>query len=480
MPFLNSIRKQAHFLILMLVLILALACSQSPQSVKPLPTIPQAFSDSGDTPLEEKWWMAFNDAGLNAIMEQALAENFSLRAAWDRLEQARQTAIKAGAALLPSLDGTGSAGRSRTVTDPDHNPSPSKNPRVDYSNHFSLGLAASYEVDLWGRLRAAQSAAGLDVQATREDLDAAAISLTARIAETWFLLIEKKVELAILDEQYKTNKKQLNLIDLKFRRGKADASDVLQQEQVTEGVRGDRILVMSTIEVLENTLAILAGVAPGELEYTVPEKLPDPPAMPDTGIPAEWLRHRPDLRAAELRVLAADHRVHEAFANRFPRISLTASASTSSDRYQDLFDNWVASIAANLVAPLFDAGLRKAEVARTRAVVSQHLNEYSQASLEAIKEVEDALTQERRQAEYLESLGRQLQFSKDASDRILDNYIGGSADFNRYLTALLAWQRLQVNYLRGRNTLITYRIDLYRALAGSWPMQEPVAQEISE
>ena len=445
------------------------ACARQSVSVQSPVALPGQFSAGGQAVMPQKWWTAFGDSGLNSLVEEALKGNFSLRVAWDRLDQSRAAAAASGAPLWPSLDG--SAGASRTVQ------RSNVTPRT-YTTAYSLGLAASYEVDLWGRVRSAYDAARLDASAGSEDVHAAAITLTAELAGTWYQLIEGRGQLELLGEQVATNEKYLELITLRFRRGQASATDVLQQRQLVEQTRGQRVLVESALKVLEHQLSVLLGRSPGTMTPDVPEALPSLPPLPETGLPAEWVRRRPDVRAAELRVRAADRRVGQAVADQFPRLGLAVGAETSAEQIRNLFDNWLASLAANLAAPLFDGGRRRAEVERTRAVLSEQLNAYGHVVVTSLKEVEDALAQEAKQAEYVASLQKQLGLSRESMDQTLDNYTKGTVDFTRYLTTLLAHQRLQRTFLQAERQLVLFRIDLYRALAGSWALPRPVRAEM--
>jgi len=447
------------------VMVVALpSCGRKATDVRPPVALPVAFSSAGSAAMPDRWWTAFGDTQLDALVAEALAGNFTLRVAWDRLDQARAVANIAEAPLRPTLDGTAEASRAVQRT-----PALGQN----YTTDLSLGLLAGYEVDLWGRIRSTVDAARLDVAASASDLQAAAITLAAEVAHTWVALIEQHAQRRILAEQLATNERYLDVITLRFRRGQVSAADMLQQRQLVESTRGEARLVESTIAVLANRLAVLLGRPPGTLTVTAPESLPALPPTPATGLPADWIRRRPDVAAAERRVEAADRRLAAAIADQFPRLGLTVSANTSAEQVRDLFDNWLASLAANLTAPLFDGGRRAAEVQRTRAVVSERLNTYGKVVLESLEEVEDALAQEAKQAAYVASLTRQLELAKDATDRVRDQYTLTGTDFVRYLTTLLNYQRLQRTTLLAERELVAFRIDLYRALAGGWPMERP-------
>ena len=434
-------------------------CLWAPQPVDPPVELPAAFSAVGEAPATDRWWQGFGDEVLDGLVDEALAGNFDFLAVWDRLDQARAVAARAGAPLWPSLEGR--AGALREVV---------RTPQAGrvYDTDWSLGLLAGYEVDLWGRLRATHGAALLDVAAGEQDLQAAAISLAAAVARTWYLLVETRAQLELLQEQLQVNQQYLDVITMQFRKGRADATDVLQQRQLVERTRGDLVRLQSDLTVVEHELAVLVGRVPGTLETPAAAALPELPPLPDPGVPVEWVRRRPDVAAAELRVQAADARLAAAIADQFPRLGLSVSATTSAERARDLFDSWIASLAANLTAPLFQGGRLRAEVDRTRAVAAEQLHDYGQTVLVSLAEVENALTRETRQEQYVRSLAEQLVLARQAKDQTLENYTKGTTDFLRYLTALQSYQGLQRQLLAARLDLVLFRIDLYRALAGGW------------
>lgn len=444
------------------------ACQTTTQDYQPPVTVPAAFSTTGESALPEKWWLSFDDPVLDRLVEQALSGNLTVRAAWDRLAQAEATAKKAGADLYPTLDGEAgvSGSRQRASTT-------SGRKEISNDTNLSLGLSSSYEIDLWGEIRSTRDAAQYDLSASREDVRTAAITLSAEIAATWYQLVEKYGQIDLLQSQVETNEQVLDLTTLRFQRGQVSATDVLQQQQLVESSRGSMIVAQSQARVLEHRLAVLLGRSPTEIEVPRINALATLPALPDAGLPADLVRRRPDIRKAHFAVLAADRRTAAAVADRFPRLTLNASLSTSGDYLRDLFSNWIGTLAANLAAPLFDAGLRKAEVERTRAVTAEALNDYGQTVLEALQEVEDALVQERHQRRYLDSLEKQIELSDRSLERIRDTYINGGADYLKVLDALLTNQSLERTHLEAQRTLIEYRIDLCKAIGGGWEMDDP-------
>ena len=453
---------------LLLALVALPSCTPEAVRVQSPARVPGAFSSSGTATLPAQWWTAMDDESLARLVEEALRGNFSIRQAWDRLDQARALAEQADAPLLPAVDGTAGASRTGLRAEPA--------PRI-YTTEYAFGLSASYEVDLWGRVRSTSDAARLDAYASTQDLQAAAVTLTGSLADVWYQLIETQGQLRLLDEQIATNEKYLDLIATRFGQGLVEASDVLQQKELVEQTRGQRVLVERAVAVLEHQLAVLLGRPPQALETDVPALLPTLPPLPDTGVPAALVQRRPDVVAAALRVQAADRRVAAAVADQFPRLSLTTSGEVSAAEMRDLFDNWLAVLAANVVTPLFDANRRGAEVERNRAVVSERLNAYGQTVLESLQDVEDALVQEAKQARYVESLETQLTLSREATNRVRDIYSTTGREFLRYLTTLLGYQRLQRTHLSAKRDLVLFRIDLYRSLAGGWALPRPARAE---
>lgn len=448
-----------------------MACSSSRDRVPPPAGLPTTFARSGEAALGDSWWEHFQDPVLEGLVARALGSNFNLRIAWDRLAQAEAEARQVNAALWPGVDtelGGWRRAQRQTVTGPG-----GETTDTTYTTRLSLGLVASYEVDLWGRIRSARDAAALDVQATREQLQAAAITLIAQLAETWYALVAQHGQVDLLRRQLRTNEEVLGLVTQRFRRGTVGAADVLRQRQLVESTRGNLATAESLAAVRAHQLAVLAGQPPTATIAPRQTALAVLPPLPATGVPTDLLQRRPDLRQAQASVLAADRRLASAIANQFPRIGLTASAETSAEDVRDLFNNWLATLAANLVAPVFDAGTRRAEVRRNRAVVSERLNTYHQTVLVSLAEVEDALVQEQKQRDFLTSLEKQLELSHRIIERIRDSYVKGAVDYLNVLEALLTQQTLQRTHLQARQQLIAYRLDLYRALAGGWELARP-------
>ena len=456
-------RPMARVLLLAIWAMLFTGCSTAMHAVRAPVAAPARFSESGTAPLPDKWWESFEDPVLNGLIDQALTNNFDLKTAWDRLSQAEAMARSAGADLFPALDADAGAAQTRFREDG----------RTSSSRDYTLGLTASYELDLWGRIRASRDAAAFKAQASAQDLRAAALTLSAQVAGTWYQLVEQYGQLDMLDAQITTNAQVLELVTAQFRTGQVGIADMLQQRQLVESNLGEKTQVTAQVKVLDHQLAILLGLPPGQLATPRVAALIDLPPMPQTGLPAELINRRPDIRSAYYTVQAADSDLAGAIADRFPRLSLTAGVDTSGAHTRDLFDNWLATLAANLVTPIIDGGVRKAEVDRTRAVASEALHTYGQTILDALGEVEDALVQEQHRRDFIVSLDKQLKLAGQVIERVRDRYLQGTVYYQRVLDALLSQQTLQSSLLTARRDLVQDRIGLCLALGTGWTLARP-------
>jgi NodT family efflux transporter outer membrane factor (OMF) lipoprotein len=429
------------------------------------------FSPSGQVDVPDPWWIAFDDSALNLQIERSLGGSFTLAAAWERLRAARALTRREASDLWPDIDAFGEAAGVFSTEGPDQ-------------SEFALGVDAAYQVDLWGQIASRVEAERLRASATQADYHATALTLSADVARTWFTLIEAHAQLALLNEQIETNITALELQESRFAVGQIRLADVLRQRQLVEATREQVVVVLSRIAELEHLLAVLQGRAPQEASYDTGTMLPNLPPLPYTGLPAELVNRRPDVRRDYLVLEAADRDLASAITAQYPRINLTASVITAAEDPGNLFNEWLAAVAGQIIGPLFDGGQRRAEVDRTAAVVRQRVAEYGQTVLIAYSEVEDALAREQYQHDRIALLNTQLDLARRASMRLREQYIffGEETDFLDVLSATTEEQRLQRETLSARLDLVLTRIALYLALAGDFegPTLEPVAAPAPE
>ncbi len=448
-----------------ILMIFPLSCSFLPQRNEPLePEVPENFSqETGEPSLHELWWEDFGSAELNRLVTEAFNGSFNLRQAEARLRQARASAVIAGGDLYPevNLEMAGGATRARTGN--------FENGATATTENYSLGLAAGYEIDLWGRVRSTANEADSLVLAGSADLDAARITLAAEVTDRWLSIIELKSQLELVRRQLESNRTYLELLLLRQRKGLATALAVFQQQQVVAGTESLIPLLDSQLDITRYELAVLLGRPPRSKKIGLTAaRLPEISPLPELGLPSQLLENRPDIRAAYFRLESSDWGVSAARANRLPTLNLTASTGYKSVEFDYLFDNWFAGFAGALLAPLIDGGRRSAEADRALAVSEERLAFYRETILNAFKEVESALVREQKQTDYIGSLGNQLTAAKNALSEALLRYRKGDIEYLDVLASLTSVQSLEREVLSARRDLLLYRVSLYRALGSRW------------
>jgi len=406
------------------------------------------------------WWKTFGSGELDTLVTQALASNLDLAQAHARLAQAAAQARKSGAPLRPSANVESGA----SVTERGE---PAMTDGDTRSESYELKLAASYELDLWGRVAATAQAAATERDATAADLLAARLSLSGEVALRYLELLAVRGKLDLLREQLETNRRQLTLMEGRYGRGQATGVAVLRQRTAVKELLSQIPPQNMREEQLLNQLATLLGQPAWTTGEPAGRRLPNLPPHPETGVPADLLSQRPDVRAAGLRLRAADWTVAAARADRLPALRLSASAGWSSDELADLLDDWLARLAGSLVGPVIDAGLRKAEVERVREVAGQRLLAYGATVLEAIREVQDALAGERHEGARSAALAEQLDETRRLAESLRRRHLKGMESYVNVLDAVKNVQRLERQLVDARFSQIGYRVRLHRALGGN-------------
>jgi len=428
--------------------------------------VPAQFSSgTGKAAGPNKWWLAFSDPQLNSLINQAMAGNLQLKSAWARLSQAAAQVRAAGASRFPILTGSLTGYYTRSAS--------AFSGQVGSSAGFELSGAVSYEADLFKRVASQADAAKLNAIASRDDVESIAMTLASQIAETWFTILFERAQRKLLTDQVKTNKTFLELVEFRFKQGLVTALDVYQQRQQLVATEAQLVTVVSRLARAQNALAVLVGKAPGNFSVAAGEELPKLGALPATGIPADLLLRRPDIRALRHRLVAADYQVASAVASRLPTLSLNPKGGLKGDSFNSgMFNNSITApfytLAGALTGVLFDWGRTSAEIDRNKSVVQEALYGFGQQLLVAIQEVENALVLERQQHLLIKNIEEQLDLSNKSLEQARARYQAGLVDFLRVLTALQNKQRLEVQLLGARRQLLSYRVQLCRALGGTW------------
>lgn len=416
----------------------------------------QWASRSKEGNVDAAWIKSFRDSALEAYVGEVVAGNLELGAALQAVEAAAAAARQAGALLLPQLNAAGNSSRLDRSGG-------------DGSDSSELSAQLSWELDLWGRVRASRAAAGASYRATEAEYQDARLSLAALAAKAWYLATETYLQLEYAREIVGIQRKRLDLVTIKFEEGELSPKEKHLASADLNAAQ-DRLQQVSLAHRNAlRTLEVLAGKYPAARQQISRRYVPVPPAVP-AGVPSALIERRPDLRAAGEQVAAAFNLVTEAKAARLPRISLTAAAGRASNDLLDLLDQgpdfWTAG--GNFIAPLYQGGALKEQVVIRTAEQKAALALFGQKSLNAFNEVETALDGEailRNRERYLKGA---LDDNQEALDIAQKQFDAGKLDLlsvlqmqERVISAKIAWINI-------RNTRLAQRIDLHLALGGSF------------
>jgi len=453
--------------IIILLPLLLTGCSlfePEPRLIDPT-DLPSSFKlYDPDMPVTDKWWTQFGSAELDAFMEKVFSGNLTIKESYARLKQADARLTMTGSSRFPGLQA--SAGYSRTRQNMQMGTAMDG---ITSTNTYSLGLSIpSYELDLWGRVKSVRNAAFKDTMASREDLRTAYLSVSAETVSRWLELNIEKETLRLLNIQLKSNQQSLFLMETRFRLGNSTALDVYQQRQSIASLESLIPSVEARITEVQNEISVLAGLTIDNAPEFSEIVIPSVSGIPNPGIPADVLAGRPDVRRAGLALESADWNLRAARADRLPAIRLTGSLSYNSSEVSNLFDNWIGNLASSLAGPVFDAGRRKAEVERTRAVVEERLAGYRKTVLSAIVEVQNSIIDLNAEIKTYEAQERQLKAARDTYRESLDRYRKGSIDYLPVLTSLTQSQQLERAVLQTKYKLLLKKVNLFRSIGGDW------------
>jgi len=443
-------------------LVLLAGCSLHRPAAVNVPSPPGHYLEQSAAMIGEpdgRWWESFGDARLDALMDELFAGSLQLDQAFARLEQARAAARIAGAGRKPSLNLSGEAGRSMQ---------PGLFGDVE-GNNLQGSLAASFELDLWDRLKNRQQAALLQEQASLNDVQTLFLGLSAQLADLYYQAVELRSQLALTAATVDSFRETLQRVESRYRQGLVPAIDLYQARQSLAAAEAARPLFENRLAASEHALAVLLGRYPDRSSAGTLAELPNLGEEYPAGLPGSLLQRRPDVAASFARLRAADAEVAVALADRLPAITLLGSAGyLRQDAAIGLLKGDFWNLAGQLALPLVDGGRRRAEVERSRAVLAERVAAYRQAVLDAYREVEDALAANRTGEERVGSLAETEQATGAALRLALQRYLYGVSDYLPVLTAQRSHFQVQSELLSARRELISSRISLARALGGGW------------
>jgi len=408
---------------------------------------------AGKSP-EEPWWETFNDRPLRLLVELSLARNPDIKAVSRRIDQAGSRLVQAGSTLYPQIDGSGQFRREWDLNG-------------DVDDDASLGLLLDWELDVWGRIRSGRNARVEEYDAAREDWLAARLLLTAGVAEAWFGLVEQYQQRQLINEQIDLNRTLLSLTRLRFGQGQGSSVDILQQQQQLEATEALVPDIEARIEEFELVLDSLTGSVSGKRpRFASDRRLVSPPSYPETGVPSDLLELRPDLRSRRSSIRALDQEVGEAIADCLARFAIGGSVGLAGT---PSFEALVGDAIAGALVPIIDGGNRKAEVARRKSRVLEEVDLYTAAYLDAIREVETALSNEREISRRVILQEKQLSTARKLLEESRIRYSRGLNDYLPVLDAVSRVQQLERNLLTSRRERLSARVALHRAIGGPMP-----------
>jgi NodT family efflux transporter outer membrane factor (OMF) lipoprotein len=428
--------------------------------------LPEKWMAGGaaEGPVADGWLGTFDDPSLNSLVEEALAHNADLRVAAARVEQANGYLNVARAGLYPAVSALARGGGALSG---------------DNSGMQGVLVSASWELDLWGRVRYGKAAAAAQYDSSQADFEYARQSLAALVAKSWFLATEARLQRDTAAEMVRTAEQLLAVARERRRVGVGNEYDVAVAEASLGGYRDTLKQVELAYAQALRALELLLGRYPAAA-MEASARLPALPPPVPAGLPSELLERRPDVIAAERRVAAAFNRVGEAKAAKLPKISLTAGVSSISS---DLFvlqdrDNPVWNLGANLLAPLYQGGALRAQVEIRDAEQRQVLAEYAQVGLRAFNDVESALATEFSLKDREAILQRAVVDNQRALDLANESYRVGAVDLRSVSQQQLAVFASQTALVRVQSEARVQRVNLHLALGGSFikPVEEPVEE----
>ncbi|OWW22773.1 RND transporter [Noviherbaspirillum denitrificans] len=447
-------------------------CALAPVYERPATPEPAAFKEAqgwvpaapADALDRGTWWTLFDDPVLDELAAAVDVSNQNIAAATAAYAQARALVQQQRAALFPVVTLNAGAGRAQgsegTAT---------ATRAAGARDSVQLGIGASWEPDVWGRLRAAADSASASAQASAADLASARLSAHGELAANYFSLRQTDAQAALLRATITGYERALQIARNRYAAGIATKTDVLQAETQLANAQADEVGLARQRAQLEHAIAVLVGKAPAEFTLAPAEWKVSVPQVP-VGVPSTLLQRRPDIAAAERRVAAANEQIGIARAAYFPNIGLNASYSSSGSSVAGLFgaSNTLWSLGLSAAQTLFNAGATAAQVESSKAARDAAIARYRQTVLGAFQNVEDQLAAAQVLARQQELRMRASQAADEAEALMLNRYRAGQVSFSEVVSA-------QVTALNARRAVVQAQADrqtaavaLIQALGGGW------------
>ena len=458
---------------LALLTCLLTACAVGPDYQRP--ALPSAASfpegKGGRATIASDWWVGLGDARLTELVEQALKNNTDVRIAASRVEEAAAGLADVAGAQLPAITAGGSA--TRNVVSNDAYTSISSFGRT--RNDFTAGLSTTFELDFWGKLRRASEAARAQLLSANEARHQVELGVVSSVVKAYALVRSADVQQASAQELLAVRDEELRIIQQRTQVGAAGANEMAQAEVARSAAVSALSDARRSRAQAEHLLGFLVGTPDLVLKTQLATQGATPPP-PATGLPADLLRRRPDVVAAEQALIAANARIGYAKAAYFPTFSLTGAVGAESKEFTSVFGqgNGTSLLGLNMSVPIFDFGRTTAKV--DAAIAAQHLAAaaYEKAVLNAFREVRDALTDVRETMASAQAAARREKAAREAFRIAQERRKQGQLDPLEFLSARRLLAESQVAVARVRLDRLGAQVDLVKALGGARPDVVPV------
>jgi NodT family efflux transporter outer membrane factor (OMF) lipoprotein len=435
-----------------------------------------------------RWWRTLNDPLLHSLIDRAVATNLDVREAEARIREARALRTVTAAEAWPLIDVSGSYTRSRrsesVISVPSGSPSGGTGGTAGSffgfggeQEFFQTSFDASWELDIFGRVRWSVEATEADIAAAEDNRRDVLVTLLAEVARQYVELRGFQYRLAIARENIQAQQESVELTRARFQAGLTSALDVAEAEALLANTRAQVPTLESGARQSIHRLGVLLGQAPGALLEELSSPTPIPAATLDgsIGLPAELLRRRPDVRRAEHELTAATARVGAAAADLYPRFSLTGIVGFQSLDLADLAE-WPSRFWATgptVRWPVFDAGRIRANIRVQDARQEQALARYERTLLRSLEDVENALVAYAREQERRHLLVEAVRADREAVTLATERYTGGLTDFLNVILAQRALYTSQDALAQSETAVVVNLIALYKALGGGWEVYAP-------
>lgn len=423
--------------------------------------IPASFNGAGGgAPYGGRWWQVFESAELDGLMDRMLENNMRLSMSYEGLRALQAQLGISEADRLPTVTAGAQAGDAY-ATD-------SKG-RREWRDSYSLSLTASYEADIWGRVRAGVQSDRLKVITGRYDLESLYMSLSAELADRYFLYKSLALKLKMQKELLELRQRQISALEMMYASGVGLLDEVYQKQTAIAVLLEEMTAARKSMQDAKEQIAFLTGAADSSkinITDTYDFKVPYLPAV----IPSSVAEKRPDIMSAYTSVLRIDRDAAQAAADRYPKLSFTASAGYSGDDLAKLVtpENFVANLVANLTAPIFDAGRKKQQVNMQEHLLSQQIFSYYQTVLTGLKEVSAALSDNVQKESALDLSMEKVRIEEKRLEIAEMKYEMGIKDYSEVMDNKISLLSGWMAETAARRELISARIELARAAGGSW------------